>query len=70
MIIDSRRNTPVDVLEKNNDLLSRFLCLKDENGEQYSDVFLRDIVLNFAIAGRGLISLIHLCSIIIFNFLN
>jgi len=32
--------------------LSRFLCLKDDKGNPYEAKFLRDIVLNFAIAGR------------------
>ncbi|KAK7310252.1 hypothetical protein RJT34_07651 [Clitoria ternatea] len=34
------------------DLLTVFIKLKDENGEAYSDKFLRDICVNFILAGR------------------
>jgi len=51
-LIEKRQSTPIDILSKNNDLLSRFLCLKDDEGNPYEFKFLRDIVLNFTIAGR------------------
>lgn len=35
-----------------SDLLTVFMGLKDENGEAYSDKFLRDICINFILAGR------------------
>lgn len=38
--------------EEKSDLLSRFLNLKDSDGKGYTDKELRDIVLNFIIAGR------------------
>ncbi|RDX81370.1 Cytochrome P450 86B1, partial [Mucuna pruriens] len=34
------------------DLLTVFMRLKDENGRAYSDMFLRDICVNFILAGR------------------
>jgi len=46
------KKTQTDIIEKNNDLLSRFLCLKDDKWAPYSSEFLRDIILNFVIAGR------------------
>ncbi|XLR56224.1 hypothetical protein S83_006896 [Arachis hypogaea] len=38
--------------KQRSDLLSIFMGLKDENGEAYSDKFLRDICVNFILAGR------------------
>lgn len=38
--------------KEKSDLLSRFMCLVDDNGQPYSDVWLRDILFNFLIAGR------------------
>lgn len=35
-----------------SDLLTVFMRLKDDNGEPYSDTFLRDICINFILAGR------------------
>ncbi|KAK7404346.1 hypothetical protein VNO78_05165 [Psophocarpus tetragonolobus] len=35
-----------------SDLLTVFMRLKDENGQAYSDKFLRDICVNFILAGR------------------
>ncbi|XP_014493587.2 cytochrome P450 86B1 [Vigna radiata var. radiata] len=35
-----------------SDLLTMFMRLKDENGRAYSDKFLRDICVNFILAGR------------------
>ncbi|XP_061337805.1 cytochrome P450 86B1-like [Gastrolobium bilobum] len=35
-----------------SDLLTVFMRLKDENGQPYSDKFLRDICVNFILAGR------------------
>eukprot|EP00835_Amoeboradix_gromovi_P006292 NODE_715_length_4836_cov_0.118640.p2 type:complete len:484 gc:universal NODE_715_length_4836_cov_0.118640:1442-2893(+) len=37
---------------KNDDLLSHFLRLKKDNGESYKPKFLRDIIINFILAGR------------------
>lgn len=37
---------------KRSDLLSVFMGLKDENGEPYSENFLKDICVNFILAGR------------------
>jgi len=51
-IIEARKGSSIEVLEKNNDLLSRFMCLRDDEGNPYNPQFLRDIVLNFFIAGR------------------
>ncbi|KAK7308375.1 hypothetical protein VNO77_41979 [Canavalia gladiata] len=45
---DEDSNNP----EKKSDLLTVFMRLKDENGQAYSDKFLRDICVNFILAGR------------------
>ena len=37
---------------KRSDLLTIFMGLKDEKGGAYSDKFLRDICVNFILAGR------------------
>jgi len=50
--ISSRRKLPREELLKRTDLLSRFMCLRDDNGDPYSDKYLRDIFMNFLIAGR------------------
>eukprot|EP00055_Hartaetosiga_balthica_P004255 m.10839 g.10839 ORF g.10839 m.10839 type:complete len:492 (+) comp3733_c0_seq1:76-1551(+) len=39
-------------LRDREDLLSRFMALKDENGEALDDTRLRDVIMNFVIAGR------------------
>jgi len=39
-------------LELNTDLISKFLCLRDADGKQFPDKWIRDIVMNFIIAGR------------------
>lgn len=36
-----------------SDLLSKFLSVRDADGQPLPDEWLRDIVLNFVIAGRG-----------------
>lgn len=41
-----------DDKRQRSDLLSVFMGLKDENGDPYSDKFLRDICVNFILAGR------------------
>ena len=52
-IIAKRRKESVQDLETKNDLLSRFLCMEDEEtGQPFTDKYLRDILLNFVIAGR------------------
>ncbi|XP_021811395.1 cytochrome P450 86B1-like [Prunus avium] len=38
--------------KQRSDLLTVFMGLKDENGEAFSDKFLRDICVNFILAGR------------------
>ncbi|RHN44033.1 putative alkane 1-monooxygenase [Medicago truncatula] len=38
--------------KEKSDLLTVFMRLKDENGKSYSDKFLRDICVNFILAGR------------------
>jgi cytochrome P450 len=49
-LIKERREDPN--LSECNDLLSRYLQLTDENGEAFSDKYIRDIVINIMIAGR------------------
>jgi len=39
-------------LEGNKDVLSWFMLLEDEEGKPYPDEYLRDIIMNFMIAGR------------------
>ncbi|KAF7808266.1 Cytochrome P450 86B1 [Senna tora] len=41
-----------DERKERSDLLTVFMGLKDEKGEAYSDKFLRDICVNFILAGR------------------
>ena len=41
-----------DYKNKRSDLLTIFMGLKDENGQPFSDTFLRDICVNFILAGR------------------
>ncbi|XP_062090050.1 cytochrome P450 86B1 [Humulus lupulus] len=41
-----------DEKKMRSDLLTVFMGLKDENGEAFSDKFLRDICVNFILAGR------------------
>uniref|UniRef100_A0A9I9DV16 Cytochrome P450 86B1-like n=1 Tax=Cucumis melo TaxID=3656 RepID=A0A9I9DV16_CUCME len=50
-VIEKRRREKVNEIER-SDLLSVFMGLKDENGEPYSDKFLKDICVNFILAGR------------------
>lgn len=33
--------------QQREDLLSRYMCMKDQNGKPFSDKYLRDMVLNF-----------------------
>jgi len=47
--IELVRNQMVD---QRNDLLSLFLQQKDDDGRPFSDAYLRDVILNFIIAGR------------------
>lgn len=49
MIEQRRRDGDADQRE---DLLSRFMALRDESGEPLSDSDLRDVVMSFIIAGR------------------
>ncbi|CAH2073555.1 unnamed protein product [Thlaspi arvense] len=39
-------------IEKRSDLLTIFMGLRDDNGDKFSDKFLRDICVNFILAGR------------------
>ncbi|ESQ40764.1 hypothetical protein EUTSA_v10013132mg [Eutrema salsugineum] len=39
-------------IAKRSDLLTIFMGLRDDNGEKFSDKFLRDICVNFILAGR------------------
>jgi cytochrome P450 len=39
-------------LQVKPDILSRFIALSEKHPESYSDKYLRDIILNFMIAGR------------------
>ncbi|KAL2927357.1 Cytochrome P450 86B1 [Bienertia sinuspersici] len=41
-----------DISKHKSDLLTVFMRLKDENGNSFSDKFLRDICVNFILAGR------------------
>lgn len=47
----SRRDNN-DVNKQRSDLLTVFMRLKDENGQPFSDKFLKDICVNFILAGR------------------
>jgi cytochrome P450 len=47
-------------LQNNNvkpDLLSRFMAVTEKNPENYSDKYLRDIVINFMLAGRDTVAI-------------
>jgi fatty acid omega-hydroxylase len=48
----SKRRREVEAGEEHNDLLSRFLKSRDDQGNLLNDQQLRDIILNFIIAGR------------------
>ena len=39
-------------LESKNDLLSRYIKMKDEEGNSFSNEYIRDILVNFMLAGR------------------
>jgi cytochrome P450 len=47
-----KRRREVEAGEEHNDLLSRFLRTRDDQGNPLNDQQLRDIILNFIIAGR------------------
>lgn len=49
-VLEKRRNDPER--KEKNDLLSRFMNTRDDNGNILNDKQLRDIVLNFIIAGN------------------
>lgn len=48
-VIDERRQKSID---EGTDLLSRCLSIGDDDGLPFSDKYLRDIIMNFIIAGR------------------
>ncbi|KAH7663115.1 fatty acid omega-hydroxylase protein [Dioscorea alata] len=47
-----KKELTLESVKKRSDLLTVFMSLKDENGEAFSDEFLRDICVNFILAGR------------------
>jgi len=52
-VIETRRHEiPLQHNHEKPDLLSRFMAATEKNPEKYSDKYLRDIVMNFIIAGR------------------
>merc|ERR1711998_149000 len=52
-VIDNRRREVAREGDNGrSDILSRFISLRDENGKPFTDQYLRDVVLNFVIAGR------------------
>ncbi|KAH8556114.1 cytochrome P450 [Umbelopsis sp. PMI_123] len=48
----SKRRQDIEAGQEHNDLLSRFLKSRDDQGNLLNDTQLRDIILNFIIAGR------------------
>lgn len=51
-LIEERKTVPVEDLEQRTDLLSLYMRLEDHEGKPFSDKYLRDIIMNFLIAGR------------------
>ena len=51
-IIAKRRALDAQSLSEHSDLLSRFMMHHDEDGAPHTDGYLRDIVVNFVLAGR------------------
>jgi len=51
-IIRKRKEESPQELRQKTDLLSRYLCMKNELNQEFSDSYLRDILMNFFIAGR------------------
>jgi len=50
---EEQKNTEGEEEEEgNSDLLSAFMRLRDEKGQPFSDLYLKDMILNFLIAGR------------------
>jgi len=49
-VIDKKRKE--ENLEEKPDLISRFMSLRDTDGKSFPDKWIRDIILNFMIAGR------------------
>lgn len=47
-----KKELTLESVKKRSDLLTVFMSLKDENGEAFSEEFLRDICVNFILAGR------------------
>jgi cytochrome P450 len=64
IIRERRRQYADDALKQqqqqrpSSDLLSRFLALTDEHGQPFPDSYLRDILINFFIAGRDTTALL------------
>eukprot|EP01125_Pyxidicula_operculata_P022351 TRINITY_DN908_c0_g1_i2.p1 TRINITY_DN908_c0_g1~~TRINITY_DN908_c0_g1_i2.p1 ORF type:complete len:485 (-),score=90.15 TRINITY_DN908_c0_g1_i2:822-2276(-) len=55
-IIEKRRHEPD--LENKNDLLSRMLAAVDSDGKKIDDKYIRDVLMNFFIAGRDTTALL------------
>jgi len=51
-IIETRKKLCASDMDQREDFLSRFMAIKDENGKCPSDKYLRDMVVNFMLAGR------------------
>jgi fatty acid omega-hydroxylase len=49
-VIRQRRSDPN--LAERTDLLSRYLAMKDVDGKPFTDEYVRDILVNFMLAGR------------------
>lgn len=51
-LIAQRRQEDASLLQDKPDVLSWFMRLRDEHNQPYSDEYLRDVIMNFMIAGR------------------
>lgn len=51
-IIRKRRREPVEALRAKSDIFSQFLVLTDDNGKPFTDEYLRNVFINFLLAGR------------------
>lgn len=51
-ILDARKKETPEQMAERYDLLSLFMSRKDAEGEDFSDEYLRDMVLNMILAGR------------------
>lgn len=53
-VISKRKQDPK--LAERTDLLSRYLTLRDDQGNAFSDVYIRDVLTSFMLAGRDTVS--------------